>query len=87
MYSQAVKVTEEMAGKFLGYKHDHLTYKRDQLTYLKSMFLCVTPESLTPLATLMYQKFEKSRSCPLPMVFQYEDAKKVDSVLIPLKLC
>ena len=42
------------------------------------MFLCVTPESLTPLATLMYQKFEKT--CPLQMVFQYEDEKKVESV-------
>ena len=58
---------EEMAGKLLS--------NDDPLTYLKSMFLCVTPESLTPLATLMYQKFQES--CPL-QVFQYEDAKKVD---------
>ena len=46
--------------------------------YLKSMFLCVTPESLTPLATLMYQKFQESCPLQMHMVFQYEDAKKVD---------
>ena len=71
MYSQAIKVTEEMAGKLLS-NDEH-----DQLTYLKSMFLCVTPESLTPLATLMYQMFEKTCSKDLQMVFEYKDEKKV----------
>ena len=61
-----------MAGKLLSNDED------DQLTYLKSMFLCVTPESLTPLATLMYQKFQESCPLQIQMVFQYEDAKKVD---------
>ena len=73
MYSQAHKVTEEMAIKLLSNdEHDQQLRIND---YLKSMFLCVTPGSLAPLATLMYQKFEKM--CPLQMVFQYEDEKKV----------
>ena len=75
MYSQAVKVTKVMADKLL-INDDH----DQQLSikgYLKSMFLCVTPESLTPLATLMYQRFEETRPMQMHMVFQYEDAKKV----------
>ena len=59
---QAIKVTEEMSCKYLilsdGDDHDHdddsdyLPKKR--ATYLESMFMCVTPESLTPLAAMMY---------------------------------
>ena len=72
---QAVEVTEEMAGKLLSNgEHDQNVSLRIK-DYLKSMFMCVTPESLTPLATLMYQRFEKT--CPLQMVFEYEDEKKV----------
>ncbi len=62
--------------------------------YLKSMFLCVTPESLTPLAVMMYQEFEKTCSCKLAhgtenlqlrMVFQYyRDKNKVLHKLILL---
>ena len=66
---------------------------RRRVNYLKSMFLCVTPESLTPLAALMYQEFEKictreltheTESLQLRMVFQYEDEKKVLHKLILL---
>ena len=61
-----------MAGKLLS------NGEHDKLTYLKSMFLCVTPESLTPLVTSMYQRFEELCPSQIQMVFQYEDAKKVD---------
>ena len=66
-----------MAGKLLlsNDEHDQIVRPLRIKDYLKSMFLCVTPESLTPLATLMYQTFEKT--CPLQMVFEYEDEKKV----------
>ena len=82
---QAIKVTEEMSRKYLilsdGDDHDHdgdsdyLPKKR--ATYLESMFMCVTPESLTPLAAMMYQKFEEI--CPdyLQEVKRYHDEKKV----------
>ena len=61
--------------------------------YRESMFFCVTPESLTPLAVLMYQELEKTLICELAhetenlqlrMVFQYEDEKKVLHKLILL---
>ena len=61
--------------------------------YLKSMFFCVTPESLTPLAALMYQELEKKWTSELAhetdnfqlhMVFEYEDEEKVLHKLILL---
>lgn len=64
-----------MASKILSNANQDVEVRRED--YLKSMFFCVTPESLTPLAALMYQEFKKT--CPenLHMVFQYEDEKKV----------
>ena len=49
---------------------------KQRATYLESMFMCVTPVALTPLATVMYQKFKAI--CPehLQEVKEY-DQKKV----------
>ena len=46
--------------------------------YLKSMFFCVTPESLIPLAVVMYRKFEELRLKYLHEVYkEYDDKEKV----------
>ena len=37
--------------------NDYLDEKTKREDYLKSMFMCATPEALTPLAAMMYQKF------------------------------
>ena len=75
-----------MATKLLNCDEQDLHFSIKRRKYLKSMFFCVTPESLTPLAALMYQEFEKTWTCELPhetdnlqlrMVFLYEDEKKV----------
>ena len=53
---------------------DHDSMKQ-RTTYLESMFMCVTPVALTPLATMMYQKFKAM--CPehLQEVKEYDEKK------------
>ena len=48
---------------------------KQRATYLESMFMCVTPLALTPLATMMYQKFKAM--CPehLQEVKEYDEKK------------
>ena len=65
-----------MANKLLKSDKQDPSKRRE---YLKSMFMCVTPESLTPLAAVMYQEFEKTFPRKLQEVFQYNDEKKVYS--------
>ena len=80
-----------MATRLLSNAEQDIEVLSRRRVYLKSMFFCVTPESLTPLAALMYQEFEKictrnggTESLQLRMVFQYEDDKKVLHKLILL---
>lgn len=48
--------------------------------YLKSMFLCVNPLSLIPLAIAMYQKYEEICPTELKQLFSYNDSKKVQYI-------
>ena len=66
-----------MANTLLNCDEQDLNFSIKRKEYLKSMFFCVTPESLTPLAALMYQELEKTFPENVHMVFQYEDEKKV----------
>ena len=54
--------------------------------YLKSMFMCVTPEPLSLLAIMMYQKFEGM--CPnyIQEAKKY-DEKKVYNLIIYMHAC
>ena len=83
-----------MSSKLLSNAKQDIEVLSRRRVYLKSMFFCVTPESLTPLAALMYQELEKTWTCELAhetenlqlrMVFQYEDEKKVLHKLILLQ--
>ena len=65
-----------MAAKFLSDEDEDPSKSR--AVYLKSMFFCVTPNSLVPLAVVMYQKFEELRSGYLHEVYkEYDDEEKV----------
>ena len=62
-----------MAAKFLSDEDEE-----SRAVYLKSMFFCLYPNSLVPLAVVMYQKFEELRSGYLHEVYkEYDDEKKV----------
>ena len=63
-----------MAAKFLSDGDEDPSKSR--AVYLKSMFFCVTPNSLVPLAVVMYQKFEELRQDYLHEVYN-DDEKKV----------
>ena len=57
------------------YYDPDLPMKQGRAIYLESMFMCVTPLALTPLATMMYQKFKATCPGHLQEVKEYDEKK------------
>ena len=77
IHFQAVRVAGEMVIYLEG-------DEQQRQCYLKSLYMCLSPTSLVPLAVVMYQRYAEVCPDKLEVLFNYPDTAKVIEHSVPV---